>query len=42
MSSDVDFNICLTSSLVKLRFDKIKDAAADTNGAEADVPLKEE
>ena len=39
MSSVEDFNICLTSSFVKLSTDKIKAAAAETNGADAEVPL---
>ncbi len=39
ISSAVDFNICLTSSFVKLPKDKINPAAADTKGAEAEVPL---
>ena len=39
ISSDVDFNICFISSFVKFCIDNIKEAAAETNGAEADVPL---
>src|ERR1035437_589337 len=39
MSSQVDFIICLTSSLVKFFRDKIKAAVAETKGADAEVPF---
>ena len=38
ISSEVDFNICFISSFVKFCIDRIKAAAAETNGADADVP----
>ncbi len=39
ISSEVDFNICFISSLVKLFLESINDAAAETKGEDADVPL---
>ncbi len=41
ISSDVDFNICLTSSFVKSLLDNINEAVAETKGAAAEVPLND-